>query len=72
VTERGVPVARLVPLGDDERRATRRTRLFRAGLIRRGNPRVPKMLTEPPEGRAVGADVLTALLAERHDSDDSR
>ena len=72
VTERGVPVARLVPLGDEERRSTRRTRLFRAGLIRRGHNRLPKVLTTPPEGDAVGADVLAALLSERHDSSDSR
>ena len=49
VTERGVPVARLVPLDDGERRSTRRTRLFRAGLIKRGHGRLPKLLASPPE-----------------------
>ncbi len=72
ITDRGVPVARLVPLGDEERRSTRRTRLFRAGFIRRGHNRLPKVLTTPPEGEPVGRDVLAALLAERHDSSDGR
>jgi prevent-host-death family protein len=72
VTERGVPVARLVPLGDAERRSTRRTRLFRAGLIKRGQGGLPKLLANPPEGQPVGTDVLNALLAERHDSSEDR
>lgn len=34
ITERGIPVARLVPLEPDERRATREERLIRAGILR--------------------------------------
>src|SRR6185503_2763485 len=38
VTERGLPIARIVPLDDDQRRATREQRLVRAGVLRPGRP----------------------------------
>jgi prevent-host-death family protein len=64
VTERGIPVARLVPLDADENRATREKRLIRAGIVRpaRG-PR--KKLGVPGSRSGAGAAVLEALLAER-------
>jgi prevent-host-death family protein len=65
ITERGVPVARLTGLEMAERRATRRDRLARAGTVKAGRGRVRRELQTPPAGEAVGADVLTALLAER-------
>ncbi len=65
ITERGVPVARLVPLESAERRATRRTRLLRSGAIRAGKGRVRKELLVPPSGETRGRQVLEALLAER-------
>ena len=65
VTERGVPVARIVPLEPTERRATRRLRLLRSGMIRPGKGRVRKELLAPPAGEMVGGSVLDALLAER-------
>jgi prevent-host-death family protein len=65
VTERGVPIARVVPLDEAERKSTRRLRLARAGLVKPGRGRVPKLLQAAPTGDAVGASVLAALLAER-------
>lgn len=65
VTERGVPVARIVPLESAERRATRRLRLLRSGAIRAGRGRVRKELLTPPTGENVGRHVLDALLSER-------
>jgi prevent-host-death family protein len=62
ITERGVPVARLVPLAADERRATREERLIRAGILRPAQaPRKPLGMPKHSGGGAV----LEALLAER-------
>jgi len=65
ITERGIPVARLTGLEVTERRATRRARLARAGAVKPGKGRVRRGLQTPPEGEALGAAVLAALLAER-------
>ncbi len=65
VTERGVPVARLTGLEVGERRATRRDRLARSGAVKLGKGRVRGALQGPPEGEPEGAEVLSALLAER-------
>jgi prevent-host-death family protein len=65
VTDRGVPVARLMGLDATERRATRRDRLTRAGSVKPGKGRVRRALQSPPEGKAGGAEVLAALIAER-------
>jgi prevent-host-death family protein len=65
VTERGVPVARLLPLDDTERKSSRRLRLARGGALRPGRGRLPKVLQSAPKGDRVGGSVLTALLAER-------
>jgi prevent-host-death family protein len=65
VTERGVPVARLLPLDDVERKSSRRLRLARDGALRPGRGRLPKVLQTVPKGDRVGAGVLAALLAER-------
>jgi prevent-host-death family protein len=67
VTERGVPIARVMPLDDAERKSTRRLRLARAGLVKPGRGRLPKLLQAPPQGEPVGGGVLDALLAERGD-----
>ena len=72
VTERGVPIARVVPLDEAERKSTRRLRLARAGLVKPGRGRVPKLLQTAPAGEAVGAGVLDALLAERGDASPDR
>jgi len=67
ITERGVPVARLVPLDPDERRASREQRLIRSGVLRPASNQTLKLT--PPEGNtALGAAALEALLSERdHD-----
>jgi prevent-host-death family protein len=67
ITERGVPIVRVTPLDDAERKSTRRLRLARSGQIKTGRGRLPKILQVPPEGEKVGAAVLDALLAERGD-----
>jgi prevent-host-death family protein len=64
VTERGLPIARIVPLEADERRTTRDERLIRAGLMRPGRAGgVRRSLLKGPTGKISG--VLDALLAER-------
>ncbi|HEX5217789.1 MAG TPA: type II toxin-antitoxin system prevent-host-death family antitoxin [Vicinamibacterales bacterium] len=68
VTERGVPIVRVTPLDEAERKSTRRLRLSRSGQLKAGRGRVPKALQTPPAGEPVGAAVLDALLAERGDS----
>ena len=65
VTERGVPIARLVPVGKRTSDLDDLRDLERQGLIRLGSGRLPKdfwKLRRPrdPEGR-----VLKALLEER-------
>jgi prevent-host-death family protein len=69
VTERGKPIARIVPLAAGETAAPARLlELARAGLVRIGSGRLPpKLWARPrpadPEGRAV-----RALLAERDEA----
>ncbi|MSO48333.1 MAG: type II toxin-antitoxin system prevent-host-death family antitoxin [Acidobacteria bacterium] len=70
ITERGVPVAKLVPLDATERRTTRRLRLSKSGVVRAGRGKLPKVLQTPPQGSAAG--VLEALLAERGDPTSDR
>jgi prevent-host-death family protein len=67
VTERGIPVARLLPLDDGERRSTRRLRLTQSGALKPGRGKLPALLKRPPRGPAEGASVVAALLAERRD-----
>lgn len=67
ITERGVPVARLAGLEAGERRATRRDRLARTGVIKAGKGRVRRALQAPPEGESAGSQVLAALVAEREE-----
>jgi prevent-host-death family protein len=64
ITERGVPVARLVPLDPDERRASREQRLIRSGVLRPATNQALK-LTVPEGDPAVGKAALDALRAER-------
>ncbi len=68
ITDRGVPIARLVPIDAARKRDTRRLRLAAAGLLKLGSGAVPKELLEPPQGDPrVGANVLAALLSEREE-----
>lgn len=67
VTERGLPVAKLMPLQAVDQPASRRHRLARAGLLHLGTGRVRPALLRPPRGPQVGRSVLKALLAEREE-----
>jgi prevent-host-death family protein len=67
VTERGVPVAKLVPLRGSGADQVRRQRLARAGVLQLGSGRLTPDLLRPPKGRPVGARVLEALLEERRE-----
>lgn len=67
VTERGVPVARMLPLDDGERRSTRRFRLTRSGVLKPGRGKLPAALKRAPREAPEASGVLDALLAERHD-----
>lgn len=69
VLERGVPIARLVGLGNAAVAATeqdRLERLERAGVLRRGSSDASWVLDEDPI-EAKGADVYGALLDDRED-----
>lgn len=70
ITERGVPVARIQPLDDTQRRSTRRTRLARSGLLRPGKGKLPRLLAAPPEGERAGVGVVEALVEERSGAGD--
>jgi len=65
VTERGLPVAKIVPLRSSEGAESRRERLARAGVLQLGTGRLRPSLLKPPRGPRVGDSVLEALLEER-------
>jgi prevent-host-death family protein len=67
VTERGVAVAKLVPLRGTGGDQARRQRLARTGALQLGSGRLPPDLLRSPKGRPVGALVLEALLEERRE-----
>ncbi len=67
VTERGIPVARMLPLDDGERRSTRRLRLTRSGALKPGRGKLPATLRRCPTGPDEGQSVVEALLEERLD-----
>lgn len=65
VTERGRPIARLVPAPGAEGASDRTRRLIRAGILRPGTGRLPREFLKPspvadPEGKT-----LRGLLEER-------
>lgn len=66
VTDRGRPVAKLVPVSADASQGSRRERLVREGLLLPGRGKLrPSLLRPPSEGP--GAPVLDALLEERRE-----
>lgn len=69
ITERNVPVARLVPLGDSERRSTRRLRLTRAGIVKPGTGKMPALLKHPPAVKPSITGAVDALIEERRSGD---
>ena len=69
ITERGAPVAKLIPIGAPEKKATRKQRLAAEGRLILAKDKLPKALLEPPTGDpANGAGVLAALIAERNET----
>jgi prevent-host-death family protein len=75
ITERGAPIARITALEVAERRATRRERLARLGVVRPGRGRPRKALLTPPRAEGIeagdaslpGAALLDALLDNRRE-----
>ncbi len=66
ITDRGSPLAMLVPIDSSRRRNARCQRLAAGGLLRLGKRRMPKSLLVPPKGpQNIGKGVLSALLSER-------
>jgi prevent-host-death family protein len=67
VTDRGLAVAKIVPVAPEER-GSRRERLVAAGLVVPGRGRVRPSLLRPPAGDpAAGRAVLDAHVEERRD-----
>ena len=64
VTERNVPVARLVPVGERERDSELRD-LERQGIVRVGTGRLPRGFWRLPRGRDPKACVRKAAAEER-------
>jgi prevent-host-death family protein len=68
ITERGLPVARLVPFERAGQARSRRDRLVRAGVLLPGRGKVRTQLLTPPVGDpALGRRVLDALVEDRRD-----
>ncbi len=68
VTERGRPIAKLVPLARDPSAfAPHLLELERAGSLRLGTGRLPEDFWKLPRPRDSKARVLKALLAERQE-----
>ena len=68
ITERGLPIAKLVPFERAGEARSRRDRLVRAGLLLPGRGKVRAQLLKPPVGDpALGLRVLEALVEERRE-----
>ncbi len=65
VTERGRPIARLIPALDAESASDRKNRLVRAGVLRAGSERLTSDLWKPSPVRDPEGKVLQGLLEER-------
>ncbi len=68
VTDRGRPIAKLIPVGAALSKESRRERLARQGLLILGRGKVRKELLIRPRGDPeIGAGVLAALIEERRE-----
>lgn len=68
ITDRGLPVAKIVPLEASGRRDERRLRLARAGLLQLARKPLARSRLLPPRGQAsIGKEVLALLLEEREE-----
>lgn len=68
VTDRGTPVARLIPVTGAEREDSRMAGLVRAGLVRPPRERLRKEFWRLPRPKDPNARVLEALIEERAQS----
>lgn len=67
ITERGLPVARLVPLEGEQHQKTLRAQLIRDGLLIPGRGKIRDSLLEPPPKPTGGKTLLEYLLEEREE-----
>jgi len=65
VTERGAPVARVVPVGTGGPEHERLRDLERQGWLRLGSGKLPKNFWKLPRPRDPGASVRKAVIEER-------
>jgi prevent-host-death family protein len=65
VTERGAPVARLVPVGHGDHGHEHWRDLERQGLMRLGSGKLPKDFWKLPRGRDARASVRKAVSEDR-------
>jgi len=65
ITDRGKPVARLVPLSESRDLRESLARMEKQGLIRIGSGKLPKDFWRMPRPDDSGGKVLQALLEER-------
>ncbi len=69
ITDRGKPVARLVPMANSDIRGRKESLILmeRQGLIRLGSSRLPKDFWKMPRGEDQGGLVRKALAEEREE-----
>lgn len=67
IKDRGVIVAKLVPLLGTDRQRSRRERLARAGLLKLGRGRVRPEVLKPPKGKIAGKSVSATLIDDRRE-----
>ena len=68
ITDRGQPIAKLVPLENPAEPGSRRERLAKAGLLILGRGWSRREPLVPPEGDpTLGEDILQALIEERRE-----
>lgn len=67
VTERGKPIARIVPLPHDSRLPSQLRDLARAGLVRLGSGKLPDQFWAMPRPTDRRGAALKALIEERAD-----
>jgi prevent-host-death family protein len=66
ITDRGIPIAKLVPIDATRKTDARIRKLAAEGLLTLPKGRLPREILEPPKGDPrIGKEVLAALLAER-------
>jgi prevent-host-death family protein len=69
ITERGKPIAKIVPLPPAAQPEEDRLRRMEArGLVRLGDGRLPRMLWNAPRPADPGGEIRKALLSEREAS----